>query len=83
MNTKICILVSIRWNKIRSHAEKKQKKKKKTKKKTNNNNKYPLSVIIVFQYFNYINNKLKDRNIAVRGNVTVLKVEQNDTCTST
>ena len=68
MNTKTCILVSIRWNKIRSHTEKKNKKK----------NKYPLSVITVFQYFN----KLKDRNIVVRGNVTISKVEQNDTCTS-
>ena len=71
MNTKTCILVSIRWNKIRSHTEKK-----------NNNNKYPLSFITVFQYFKYINKKLKDRNIVVRGNVTISKVEQNDTCTS-
>ena len=70
---KILLLVSIRWNKIRSHTEKKQKKKK---------NKYPLSVITVFQYFKYINNKLKDRNIVVSGNVTISKVEQNDTCTS-
>ena len=54
-------------------------KKKKTKKKKN---KYPLSVITVFQYFKYINNKLKDRNIVVSGNVTTSKVEQNDTCTS-
>ena len=76
MNTKTCILVSIRWNKIRSHTEKKKTKKKK---KTN---KYPLSVITVFQYFKYLNNKLKDRNIVVRGNVTISKVEQNDTCTS-
>ena len=75
MNTKTCILVSIRWNKIRSKTEKKKTKKKK-------NNKYPLSVITVFQYFKYINNKLKDRNIVVRGNVTISKVEQNDTCTS-
>ena len=73
MNTKTCILVSIRWNKILSHTEKKKNKKK---------NKYPLSVITVFQYFKYINNKLKDRNIVVRGNVTISKVEQNDTCTS-
>ena len=70
MNNKTCILVSIRWNKIRSHTEKK------------NNNKYPLSVITVFQYFKYINNKLKNRNIVVKGNVTISKVEQNDTCTS-
>ena len=28
MNTKTCILVSIRWNKMRSHTEKKKKKKK-------------------------------------------------------
>ena len=69
MNTKTCILVAIRWNKIRSRTEKKK-------------NKYPLSVITVFQYFKYINNKLKDRNIVVRGNVTISKVEQNDTCTS-
>ena len=67
---KILLLVSIQWNKIRSHTEK------------NNNNKYPLSVITVFQYFKYINNKLKDRNIVVSGNVTISKVEQNDTCTS-
>ena len=53
-----------------------------TLKKNNNNNKYPLSVITVFQYFKYINNKLKDRNIVVSGNVTISKVEQNDTCTS-
>ena len=66
MNTKTCILVS---NSI-SHWKKKKKKK------------YPLSVITVFQYFKYINNKLKDRNIVVRGNVTVSKVEQNDTCMS-
>ena len=69
MNTKTCILVSIRWNKIRSHTEKKNKK-------------HPVSVITVFQYFKYINNKLKDRNIVIRGNVTISKVEQNDTCTS-
>ena len=69
MNIKTCILVSIRWNKTRPHTEK-------------NNNKYPLSVITVFQYFKYINNKLKDRNIVVRGKVTISKVEQNDTCTS-
>ena len=54
------------------------------KKKKKNNNKYPLSVITVFQYFKYmyINNKLKDRNIVVSGNVTISKVEQNNTCTS-
>ena len=75
MNTKTCILVSIRWNKIRSLTEKKKKKKKKKKK-------YPLSVITVFQYFKYINNKLKDRNIVVRCNVTISKAEKNDTCTS-
>ena len=68
---KILLLVSIRWNKIRSHTEKK-----------NNNNKYPLSAITVFQYFKYINNKLKDRNIVVKGKVTISTVEQNDTCTS-
>ena len=50
--------------------------------KEKNNNKYPLSFITVFQYFKYINNKLKDRNIVVSGNVTISKVEQNDTCTS-
>ena len=54
------------------------KKTKKTKKK----NKYPLSVITVFQYFKYINNKLKDRNIVVRGKVTISTVEKNNTCTS-
>ena len=46
--------------------------------KKNNNNKYPLSIITVFQYFKYINN----RNIVVSGNVTISKVEQTDTCTS-
>ena len=51
-------------------------------KKKNNNNKYPLSAITVFQYFKYINNKLKDRNIVVKGKVTISTVEQNDTCTS-
>ena len=56
--------------------------KKKTKEKKKKNNKYPLSDITVFQYFKYINNKLKDRNIVVSGNVTISKVEQNDTCTS-
>ena len=70
MNTKTCILVSIWWKKIRSHTE------------NNNNNKYLLSVITVFQYFKYINNKLKDKNIFVSCNVTISKVEQNDTCTS-
>ena len=71
----ILLLVSIRRNKIRSHTE---------KKKNNNNKKkkYPLSVITVFQYFKYINNKLKDRNIVVRGKVTISTAEQNDTCTS-
>ena len=38
------------------------------------------SVITVFQYFKY--NKLKNRNIVVRGKVTISTVEQNDTCTS-
>ena len=37
-------------------------------------NKYPLSVITAFQYFKYINNKLKDRIIVVRANVTISKV---------
>ena len=36
----------------------------------------------VFQYFKYINNKVKDRNIVVRDKVTISNVEQNDTCTS-
>ena len=49
---------------------------------TKKKKKYPVSVITVFQYFKYINNKLKDRNIVVSGNVTISKVEQNDTCTS-
>ena len=53
-------------------------KKKQTNKQTKKN-KYPLSVITVFQYFKYINNKLKDRNIVVRGKVTISTVEQNDT----
>ena len=44
------------WNKIRSYTE---------KKKQQQTNKYPLSVMTVFQYFKYINNKLKDRNIVV------------------
>ena len=70
MNTKTCILVSFGEIKLDLTLKK------------NNNNKYPLSVITVFQYFKYINNKLKDRNIVVRGNVTISKAEQNDTCTS-
>ena len=40
------------------------------------------SVITVFEYVKYINNKLKNRNIVVRGKVTISATEQNDTCTS-
>ena len=70
MNTKTCIWCP--FGEIKFDLALKKKKQ----------NKYPLSVITVFQYFKYINNKLKDRNIVVRGNVTISKVEQNDTCTS-
>ena len=35
------------------------------------------SVITVFLYLKYINNKLKKRNILVRGKVTISTVEQN------
>ena len=92
MNTETCILVSIRWNKNRSHTEKKNNNKKtkknkqnKTKTKQKNKTKKQQQISSICYYcisvFKYINNKLKGRNIVVRGNVTISKEEQNDTCT--